>query len=97
MNLKQVRKKIQQTRLFSDAQKVELLVRLDDASETDQKKLEAGIDVFDREYEKRMAKRKEEMHALLGEMVETMTDDEAKANQESIAEMVVGLGLLTSK
>lgn len=97
MNLKQVRNKIAQTRLFSDAQKVELLVKLDDASETDQKKLEAGIDVFDREYEKRMAKRKAEMQALLGEMVDGMTDEEAKHNQEAIAEMVVGLGLLTSK
>ncbi len=96
MNLKQVRKKIQQTRLFSDAQKVELLVKLEDASETDQKKLEAGIDVFDREYSKRMVKRKTEMQALLGEMVENMTDEEAKLNQEAIAEIVVGLGLLTT-
>lgn len=97
MNLKQIRNKIQKTRLFSDPQKVELLVRLDDASEEDQKKLESGIDVFDHEYEKRMAKRKAEMQALLGEMVEDMTDEEAKLNQKAIAEMVVGLGLLTSK
>lgn len=94
MNLKQLRIKIQKTRLFSDAQKVELLVKLEDASEEDQKKLEAGIDVFDREYSKRMAKRKKEMQALLGEMVERMTEEEAKLNQDAIAEMVVGVNLL---
>ncbi len=97
MNLKQLRNTIQKTRLFSDAQKVDLLVKLDDASEADQKKLEAGIDVFDHEYTKRMAKRKTEMQALLGEMVEGMTEEEAKLNQEAIAEIVVGMGLLTSK
>ena len=97
MNLKQLRNKIQTTRLFSDPQKVELLVKLEDASEEDQAKLEAGIDVFDREYEKRMVKRKAEMQALLGDMVENMTEEEAKANQDAIVEMVVGLGLLTSK
>jgi len=94
MNLKQVRTKIQKTRLFSDFQKIELLVKLEEASEEDQKKLEAGIDVFNREYETRMAKRKEEMQALLGEMVEDMTEDEARLNQEAIAEIVVGLNLL---
>ena len=97
MNLKQLRNKIQTTRLFSDPQKVELLVKLEDASEEDQKKLEAGIDVFDREYGKRMAKRKAEMQALLGEMVEDMTEEDAKLNQEAISEIVVGLGLLTSR
>jgi len=97
MNLKQLRNTIQQTRLFSDTQKVELLVKLDDASEADQKKLEAGIDVFDHEYSKRMTKRKAEMQALLGEMVEDMTEEEAKLNQDAIAEMVVGMGLLTLK
>ena len=97
MNLKQLRTKIQNTRLFSDPQKVELLVKLDDASEIDQKKLEAGIDVFDREYEKRMVKRKDEMQVLLGDMVENMTNEEAKLNQEAIAEIVLGLRLLTSK
>ncbi|MEK7577694.1 MAG: hypothetical protein AAB492_03730 [Patescibacteria group bacterium] len=97
MNLKQLRNTIQTTRLFSDAQKVDLLVKLDEASLEDQTKLEAGIDVFDREYEKRMAKRKEEMQALLGEMVEGMTEEEATLNQQAIAEIVVGMGLLTTK
>ena len=68
MNLKQLRNKNTKTRLFSDPQKIDLLVKLEDASEADQQKLEAGIDVFDREYEKRMAKRKEEMQVLLGDM-----------------------------
>ncbi len=94
MNLKQLRNKIQKTRLFSDPQKIDLLVKLEDASEADQQKLEAGIDVFDREYEKRMAKRKEEMQVLLGDMVEDMTDEEAKVNQKAIAEIVVGMSLL---
>ena len=97
MNLKLLRNTIQQTRLFSDTQKVELLVKLDDASEIDQKKLEAGIEVFYREYEKRMGRRKDEMQVLLGDMVENMTNEEAKLNQEAIAEIVLGLRLLTSK
>ena len=72
-------------------------MKLDDASEIDQKKLEAGIEVFDREYEKRMGRRKDEMQVLLGDMVENMTNEEAKLNQEAIAEIVLGLRLLTSK
>ena len=45
-----IRKKIRNTRLFSDSQKIDLLVNLEEASLEDKKKLESGIDMFDREY-----------------------------------------------
>ena len=45
--------------MFSDAQKVSLLVQLADASEEDKRKLEEGIDAFDREYKATMEKRGE--------------------------------------
>lgn len=88
-------KKIQATRFFSDAQKVDLLVALNDASEADKKKLEAGIDVFDREYEKSVKKHSAQIQSILGHAVKDMTEEERKLNQDAIDEIKLGLAFLT--
>ena len=89
-----IHKKIQQTRLFSDAQKVSLLVQLADASEEDRQKLEEGIDAFDREYKASMEKRGEEVLELLTTLMKNMSEDERKKNQDTIDEVVMGTALL---
>lgn len=45
-----VKKKIQHTRLFSDTEKIELLVRLDKLPDSDRLALEEAIDGFDAKY-----------------------------------------------
>ncbi len=89
-----IHKKIQQTRLFSDAQKVNLLVQLADASEDDTRKLEEGIDAFDCEYKDTMEKRGEEILALLTTIMKDMPEDEKKKNQDVIDEIVMGAAIL---
>jgi len=94
MTLANLSKKIQQTRLFSDAQKVDLLVKLNEASAEDVKKLEAGIDVFDREYKEAIDKRSKEILELLASLLKDMSAEEKKKHQEAIDEMVMGMALL---
>lgn len=89
-----IHKKIQATRLFSDAQKVQLLVQLADASEEDKKKLEEGIDAFDREYKDAMGKRGEEILELLTTIMKDMPEEERKKNQDTIDEIVMGTAIL---
>lgn len=89
-----IHKKIQQTRLFSDAQKVNLLVQLTDASKEDKQKLEEGIDAFDREYKAAMERRGEEVLELLTTIMKDMPEEERKKNQDTIDEIVMGTALL---
>ena len=92
--MKSLTKKIQKTRLFSDAQKVELLVKLEEASEVDKKKLEAGIDTFDREYTLAMTKHKAQIQSILGHALKDMSEEEKKSNQDAIDEIKLGLAFL---
>lgn len=87
-------KKIQKTRLFSDPQKVDLLVKLEEASEADKRKLEAGIDTFDREYERAVKKHSAQIQSILGHAVKDMSEEERKANQDAIDEIKLGLAFL---
>jgi len=89
-------KKIQVTRLFSDPQKVDLLVALEEASEADKKKLEAGIDAFDREYERSVKKHSAQIQSIIGHAVKDMSEEERKRNQDAIDEIKLGLAFLTS-
>ena len=89
-----IHKKIQATRLFSDAQKVQLLVQLADASQEDKQKLEEGIDAFDREYTDTMGKRGEEILELLTTIMKDMPEEERKKNQDTIDEIVMGTAIL---
>lgn len=90
-----IRKKIQASRLFGDTQKVDLLVQLEEASDEDKKKLEEGIDVFDREYEAAIKKHSQQVRSLLGHAVKNMSDAEKKAHQEALDTVDFGLALLT--
>lgn len=92
--MKNLCKKIQHTRLFSDAQKVKLLVELEDASKEARLKLEEGIDTFDREYASVLKKRGAEISTLLTTIMKDMPEEERKKNQDAIDEVVMGFSLL---
>jgi hypothetical protein len=96
MNDSTIYKKIQQTKLFSDAQKVEVLVAVADASPEDIAKLEAGIDVFDEQYGNAIAKHVAQIQSLLGHTVKDMTPEEKKEQQAALRTIGTGLGLLSS-
>lgn len=92
--LKNLAKKIRDTRLFSDPQKVEILAMLEEASAEDKQKLEAGIDLFDREYEKAVKKHTAQIESILGHAIQDMSEEERKLNQDAIDELKLGLALL---
>jgi hypothetical protein len=96
MNDSTIYKKIQQTKLFSDAQKVEVLVAVADASPEDIAKLEAGIDVFDEQYRNAIEKHVAQIQSLLGHTVKDMTPEEKKEQQAALRTIGTGLGLLSS-
>ena len=91
-----IRKKIRNTRLFSDSQKIDLLVNLEEASLEDKKKLESGIDMFDREYKISMEKHAQQVRSLLGHAVKDMTPLEKKKHQDALDEIDFGLALLAA-
>ncbi len=74
---------------------MELLTLLEESSEADKKKLEAGIDAFDREYEKAVKKHTAQVQSVLGHALKDMSPDEREANQDAIDEIKLGLSLLT--
>lgn len=88
-------KKIQQTRLFSDPQKVEIFVALETANDEDKKKLEAGIDAFDEAYVKAVVKHSAQIRSILGHALKDMTEEEKEQNSDAIQEMQLGLAFLT--
>lgn len=94
MNLKQVSDKIQHTRVFTDAQKVKLLVELVDASQEDIEKLGDGIDAFDREYKISMEKQSREIIGLLTSIMKDMPEDERRKNQDAVDDIIMGTALL---
>jgi hypothetical protein len=70
-------------------------VTLQDASETDKKKLEAGIDAFDEAFAKAVAKHTAQIQSLLGHAVKDMSEEEKKLNADAIEEIKLGLAFLT--
>lgn len=92
--MKSLSKKIRDTRLFSDPQKIELLTLLEESSAEDKKKLEAGIDTFDREYAKAVTKHTAQIQSVLGHAIKDMDPEEREANQDAIDEIKLGLSLL---
>lgn len=95
MNDLRINKKIQATKLFSDAQKVDVLVAMAEASEEDKAKLEAGIDAFDREYQAAITKHTQQIRSLLGHTTKDMSPEEKKKHEESLGLINAGLGLLS--
>lgn len=94
--ISKVHKKLSETKLFSDAQKVELFAMLPDAPQDDLRKLEAGIDAFDRQYRRMIAKRTKQIQDLLVQAVSEMSPEERDKNQEGIDELNLGLVVLAS-
>lgn len=94
MNLKGISRKIQHTKLFSDAHKVELFAMLPEASKEDITKLEKGIDAFDREYERTIQVHTREISMLLKDMFKRMSNEEKEKYQDAVDELGMGLALL---
>ncbi len=88
-------KKIQATKLFSDAQKVDLLVAVNEASAEDKQKLEEGIDAFDAAYATAVAKHSAQIQSLLGHVVKDMSEEAKVLNQDAIEEIKLGLAFLS--
>ena len=94
MRLKEVSQKLKKTRLFSDAQKVQLFALLSEASEEDLSKLEAGIDVFDAQYASSIAKHSKEIMRALITIMKDMPEEERGRFQDEIDDITMGLALL---
>jgi hypothetical protein len=90
----QIYKKIQQTKLFSDSQKVELLVKLVDATEADRTKLEAGIDAFDARYAQAVATGTQKVKSVLGHVLKDMNPEDKAENQDALDQLSLGLAFL---
>ncbi len=93
---KAVHNKLKNTRLFSDAQKVELFALLPDATEEDIRKLEEGIDAFDRRFHQTVARRGRQIQELLTDVVSHMSEEDREKNQSAIDELNLGLAILAS-
>jgi len=91
-----INKKIQATKLFTDAQKVDILVALADASDEDKAKLEAGIDAFDQHYSSAIAKHAQQIRSILGHTTKDMPPEEKKQYEEALRVVDVGLGILSA-
>jgi hypothetical protein len=92
--LKNLTKKLKATKLFSDAQKVELFALLEDASEADKQKLEAGIDAFDAQYAHAVASGTQKVKSVLGHVTKDMTPEEKAENQAALDQLNLGLAFL---
>jgi len=91
-----IRKKIQATRLFSDTQKIELLVKLAEASQEDKKKLEEGIDVFDATYGKAVEKHAQQVRSIIGHLRTELSPDERAQQEEVLDAIDLGFDILSA-
>lgn len=87
--------KVKSTKLFTDAQKVDILVALPSSSPEDQKKLEAGIDLFDSAYTQLIDRYTAQIQSVLGH-IEKDASSEDVDTQIAIEEMKLGLDLLST-
>jgi len=94
MNLKAVSHKLKNTRLFSEAQKVELFALLPDASEEDVRKLEAGIDVFDAKYAASIQQHSKGIMDALSTIMKDMPQEQRDVFRDDVDEIAMGLALL---
>ncbi len=89
-----LKKKIQHTRLLSDAEKIELLVRFDELSYDDRKALEETIEGFDTQYAASSGVLKDEMQKGIAVLQEDVSEEEKVQTEDAIAVTQLGLGLL---
>lgn len=85
--------KIQQTRLLSDAQKIALLAQWEDLSEEEKQKLEKVINEYDQKYHQMVTKLKKEVDASLGVLENNEDTQELQDARELIR---AGLNTLAS-
>lgn len=96
MSDSKIHRKIQATKLFTDAQKVDILVTLAEASDEDKAKLEAGIDAFDQQYVSSIAKHAQQIRSVLGHATKDMSDEEKAQHEAALRTVDVGLGILSA-
>lgn len=82
--------KIQSTRLFSDAEKIAILVRLEEFSEDEVKKFEGIIDVYDRKHSQLVARLKTEVETSLGSL-----DPDQDSQEVGDAQVLIRAGIHT--
>lgn len=90
-----VKKKIQKTRLFSDAEKIELLVRLDELTADDQRVLEETIDGFDATYVASVGALKDGVQHGLAALNQDLSEEEKAQTKDAVMATQLGLGLLS--
>lgn len=65
-----------------------------DASESDKKKLEAGIDAFDAKYAEAVATGTQKIKSVLGHALKDMEEEEKAENQDALDQLSLGLAFL---
>jgi len=89
-----LKKKIQHTRLFSDVEKIELLVKLDELSDGDRNVLEETIDGFDAKYTASVGSLTDHINKGLTSLDQSLSEEEKAQMEEATLAVKVGLGML---
>lgn len=89
-----LKKKIQYTRLFSDVEKIELLVRLDELSGGDRNVLEETIDGFDAKYTASVGSLAHDIDKGLTSLDQSLSEEEKAQIGDATLAVKAGLGML---
>lgn len=89
-----VKKKIQHTRLFSDTEKIELLVRFDELSDSDRLALEEAIDGFDATYTTSVASLTHDIDRGIASLDQELSEQEKAQIADAALVVKAGLGML---
>lgn len=89
-----LKRKIQHTRLFSDTEKIELLVRLDELSAEDRRALEETIDGFDTNYAASVDALKDDVQKGFTALNQDVSEEEKAQMKDAVMATQLGLWLL---
>lgn len=89
-----LKRKIQHTRLFSDTEKIELLVLLDELSAEDRRALEETIDGFDAKYVSSAGALKDDVQKGLTALNHDLSEEEKVQMEDAVMATQLGLWLL---
>lgn len=89
-----VKKKIQHTRLFSDTEKIELLVRLDELSGSDLLATEEAIDGFDAKYTTSVYTLTDSIDKGITSLDHNLSEQEKAQMADAALVVKAGLGIL---
>ncbi len=95
--MQDLKKKIQKTKLFSDAQKVSLFADLESLPDHDIAVLLETIDIYDREYDRLVTKLKDELSQELDILKTRGSYASNQAMQDAITRIQLGMRLLTTQ